>query len=404
MRVLWAYLSNGWRRRFGGLGNGLIVNAMDKVNIDVPLLDLKAQFNGIEQEIRTAIDRVLESQCFILGPEVEALEEELAAHLGATYGIGVSSGTDALLVSLLAMGIGPGDEVITTPYSFFASTGSIVRLGARPVFVDIEPDTFNIAAKLIEAAITPKTKAVLPVHLFGQCADMQAILEITNSHGIPVIEDAAQALGAEQHQQRAGSMGLLGCFSFFPSKNLGAFGDGGLIVTSDAALVDKIRSLRSHGAKPKYHHALVGGNFRLDAIQAAVIRAKFAHLDEWTGQRQENARLYDEKFAAASLAPELLTTPVRRPGRHIFNQYVVRTQERDGLMQHLRGVGVGCEIYYPKPLHLQECFENLGHEKGQFPNAELASRETLAIPVYPELTEDQVERVAEEIIGFLDPT
>ena len=404
MCLLWAYLSNGWRCRFGSLVNGLIVKTKDKMNIDVPLLDLKAQFNGIEQEIRTAIDRVLESQCFILGSEVEALEEELAAHLGATYGIGVSSGTDALFVSLLAMGIGLGDEVITTPYSFFASTGSIVRLGARPVFVDIEPDTFNIAAKLIEAAITPKTKAVLPVHLFGQCADMQAILEITNSHGIPVIEDAAQALGAEQHQQRAGSMGLLGCFSFFPSKNLGAFGDGGLIVTSDAALVDKIRSLRSHGAKPKYHHALVGGNFRLDAIQAAVIRAKFAHLDEWTGQRQENARLYDEKFAAASLAPELLTTPVRRPGRHIFNQYVVRTQERDGLMQHLRGVGVGCEIYYPKPLHLQECFENLGHEKGQFPNAELASRETLAIPVYPELTEDQVERVAEEIIGFLDPT
>jgi len=275
-------------------------------------------------------------------------------------------------------------------------------LGAKPVFVDIEPNTFNIDAELIEAAITPRTKAVLPVHLFGQCADMTAILEIANARGIPVIEDAAQALGSEHQDRRAGGMGALGCFSFFPSKNLGAFGDGGLVVTSDAALADKIRSLRSHGAKPKYHHALVGGNFRLDALQAAVIGAKFAHLDEWTEQRQENARQYNEKFAAAGLAPELLTPPVRRPGRHIFNQYVLRTRKRDGLMEHLKGVGVGCEVYYPKPLHVQECFAGLGYEHGQFPNAEAASSETLAIPVYPELTEDHIAAVAGTIVGYLE--
>ena len=373
-----------------------------KVRVDVPLLDLKTQFAGIEPEVRAAMDRVLESQHFILGPEVQALEEELAAYAGAAYGIGVSSGTDALLISLLALDIGPGDEVITTPYSFFASAGCIARLGARPVFVDIEPDTFNIDVNLIEAAITPRTKAILPVHLFGQCTDMTAILEIANALGIPVIEDAAQALGAEHQARRAGGMGILGCFSFFPSKNLGAFGDGGLVVTSDAALADKIRSLRNHGAKPKYHHALIGGNFRLDAIQAAVLRVKFVYLDEWTENRRQNARLYDEKFAAAGLSPDLLTTPAQRSDRHIFNQYVLRTRERDGLMEHLKGVGVGCEVYYPKPLHLQECFEDLGYGKGRLPNAEAASGETLAIPVYPELTEDQIEVVVETIVGYLD--
>jgi dTDP-4-amino-4,6-dideoxygalactose transaminase len=369
--------------------------------VDVPLLDLKTQFADIQPEVRAAMDRVLESQHFILGPEVQALEEELAAYAGAAHGIGVSSGTDALLVSLLALCVGPGDEVITTPYSFFASAGCIVRLGAQPIFVDIEPDTFNIDADLIEAAITPRTKAILPVHLFGQCADMTAILEIANARGIPVIEDAAQAIGAEHLTQRAGSMGVLGCFSFFPSKNLGAFGDGGLVVSSDATLADKIRSLRSHGAKPKYHHTLVGGNFRLDALQAAVIRAKFAHLDEWTEKRQENADLYDEKFVSAGLAPELLTTPIRRPGRHIFNQYVLRTRERNGLMEHLKAVGVGCEVYYPKPLHLQECFEDLGYGKGWFPNAKAASGETLAIPVYPELTEGQIDAVVGTVVSYL---
>ena len=369
--------------------------------MDVPLLDLKAQFAGIEQEVRAAMDRVLESQRFIQGPEVEALEEELAAYAGAAHGIGVSSGSDALLVSLLALDVGPGDEVITTPYSFFASAGGIVRLGARPVFVDIEPDTYNIDAELIAAAITSRTKAILPVHLFGQCADMTAILDIAKVKGIPVIEDAAQALGAEHQGLRAGGMGALGCFSFFPSKNLGAFGDGGLVVTSDAALADKIRSLRSHGAKPKYHHALVGGNFRLDALQAAVLRVKFTHLDEWTENRQENASLYDKKFAAAGLAPELLTTPIRRPGRHIYNQYILRSRERDDLMEHLRVVGVGSEIYYPKSLHLQECFADLEYEKGQFPHAEAASAETLAIPVYPELTEDQIDAVVGTIVGYL---
>lgn len=377
------------------------MSGVDKARVDVPLLDLKAQFAGIEQEVRAAMDRVLESQRFIQGPEVEALEEELAAYAGAAHGIGVSSGSDALLVSLLALDVGPGDEVITTPYSFFASAGGIVRLGARPVFVDIEPDTYNIDAELIAAAITSRTKAILPVHLFGQCADMTAILDIAKVKGIPVIEDAAQALGAEHQGLRAGGMGALGCFSFFPSKNLGAFGDGGLVVTSDAALADKIRSLRSHGAKPKYHHALVGGNFRLDALQAAVLRVKFTHLDEWTENRQENASLYDKKFAAAGLAPELLTTPIRRPGRHIYNQYILRSRERDDLMEHLRVVGVGSEIYYPKSLHLQECFADLEYEKGQFPHAEAASAETLAIPVYPELTEDQIDAVVGTIVGYL---
>lgn len=378
------------------------MNGKEKTSIDVPLLDLRVQFASIEQEVRAAMDRVLENQRFILGPEVETLEEHLAAYTGTAHGIGVSSGTDALLVSLLALGIRPGDEVITTPYSFFASAGSIVRLGARPIFVDIEPDTFNIDADLIEDAITSRTKAVLPVHLFGQCADMSAIMEIANAREIPVIEDAAQALGAEHQDRRAGGIGAMGCFSFFPSKNLGAFGDGGLVVTSDAAMAEKIRALRSHGAKPKFHHALVGGNFRLDAIQAAVIGAKFAHLDEWSERRQENARLYDEKFATAGLASELLTTPVRRPGRHIYNQYVLRSRERNGLKRHLKDVGVGCEIYYPIPLHLQECFAGLGYKNGQFPNAEAASDETLAIPIYPELTEDRIDAVVGTIVGFLD--
>lgn len=374
----------------------------NKAGADVPLLDLKAQFAAVEKEVRAAIDRIVESQQFILGPEVKALEDELAAYAGAAHGIGVSSGTDALLASLMVLGIGPEDEVVTTPYSFFASAGGIARLGARPVFVDIEPNTYNIDANLIETAVTPRTKAILPVHLFGQCADMTAILEIAVKHRLPVIEDAAQAIGAEHQYRRAGGMGIMGCFSFFPSKNLGAFGDGGMVVTSDDGLAEKLQILRVQGAKPKYHHSMIGGNFRLDAIQAAILRAKLGHLDEWTAKRQENARLYDEKFAAADLAPELLTTPTQRPGRHIFNQYVVRTRERNTLMAHLNDVGVGCAIYYPAPLHLQACFANLGYREGQFPNAETAAREILAIPIYPELTEAQIDTVVDRIVRFLN--
>lgn len=367
----------------------------------VPLLDLKAQFVSIENELRKAIDRVLAAQVFILGPEVDAIERKIAAHVGARHAIGVSSGSDALLVSLMALDVGPGDEVVTSAYSFFASAGAIARLGARPVFVDIEPDTFNIDATLIDKAITPRTKAILPVHLFGQCADMSAILAIADRRGLPVVEDAAQAIGAEHRSRQAGSMGTLGCLSFFPSKNLGGFGDGGMVVTGDSALAEKVRVLRGHGAKPKYHHALVGGNFRLDALQAAVLGAKLPYLEKWTETRRKNARLYDQKFAAAGLATEQLTTPAARPGRHTFHQYVIRTPKRDTLLGHLREQGIGCAIYYPEPLHLQACFAEFGYRKGQFPNAEAAARKTLAIPMYPELTESQINRVVAVIAAFL---
>lgn len=368
---------------------------------DVPLVDLKAQFAATETAVREAIDRVLGSQQFILGPEVEALEAEIAGYVGAGHGVGVSSGSDALLVSLMALDIGPGDEVVTTPYTFFAPAGAIERLGARPVFVDIEPETYTIGARSIENAITPRTKAILPVHLFGQCADMSAILATAARHGLPIVEDAAQAIGAEHDGKRAGAMGSVGCLSFFPSKNLGGFGDGGMIVTSDEAVARKSRILRVHGAKPKYHHATVGGNFRLDAIQAAVLRAKLPHLDEWTEKRRANARFYDAGFQAAGLPADVLATPVVRPGCHVFNQYVVRTRHRDALLSHLREQGIGCAVYYPAPLHLQACFADLGYREGQLPHAEAAARESLAIPMYPELAKAQIERVVETIVEFL---
>lgn len=366
----------------------------------VPLLDLKIQYNAIQREIREAMDRVLESQYFILGPEVQALEEEVAAYSQCTHGIGVSSGTDALLVALMALEIEPGDEVITTPYTFFATAGCIARLGAKMVFVDIDPQTFNIDPAHLEAKITNKTRVILPVHLYGQMANMPAIVEIANRHHVPIIEDAAQAIGAEYHGWRSGSMGHLGCFSFFPSKNLGGFGDGGMVVTNDPDLADKVNLLRGHGARPKYQHRVIGGNFRLDALQAAVLRVKLRHLDSWTAGRQRNAATYRRLFREAGLETMIGLPTQVADTRHIYNQFVIRSPQRDALMAHLTAHAIGCEIYYPVPMHLQECFAALGYVKGDLPHSEAAAQESLAIPIYPELTEGMLRRVVEVIAAF----
>jgi dTDP-4-amino-4,6-dideoxygalactose transaminase len=376
--------------------------------VKVPLLDLKAQHAPIHRELVAAIERVLASGSFILGPAVKEFEDRVAAYCQTAHAIGVSSGTDALLVSLMALDIGPGDEVLTTPYSFFATAGAVVRLGARPVFVDIEPVTYNLDPARLRAAVTAKTRAILPVHLYGQCADMRPILEVAARYQLHVVEDAAQAIGAEyQDGRRAGCMGTLGCLSFFPSKNLGALGDGGMVVTNDAHLAEKIRVLRAHGAKPKYYHKLVGGNFRLDALQAAVLNVKLGYLDGWTRQRQQKARRYTALFEASGL-PE--TAEVRLPRAvyedsraahyHIYNQFVIRARDRDGLRQHLSDAGVGTEVYYPLPFHLQECFRFLGYQLGDFPEAERAAQEVLALPISPELTEPQQEWVVRQIQEF----
>ena len=359
----------------------------------VPLLDLKAQYQSIRDEIQEALLRVVESQYFILGPEVEALEQEVAAYSHCRYGIGVSSGTDALLVALMALSIGPGDEVITTPYTFFATAGAIARLGARPVFVDIDPLTYNIDPTAIEAAITPRTRAIMPVHLYGQMADMDPIMAIAAHHQLVVIEDAAQAIGAEYKGRRAGSIGHIGCFSFFPSKNLGGIGDGGMVTTNDPDLAARMRLLRAHGAQPKYYHQLLGGNFRLDAVQAAVVRVKLRYLDEWTAARQRNATRCRELLADVGA-----TLPTDAGyGRHIYNQFVIRCEQRDALMAHLKARQIGTEIYYPLPMHLQECFTDLGYQQGDFPASELAALETLAIPVYPELSDEQQHAVVRAV-------
>jgi dTDP-4-amino-4,6-dideoxygalactose transaminase len=367
--------------------------------IAVPLLDLKAQYLALKADIDAAMQSVVESQHFINGPEVTALEEDVAAYCKVDHCIGVSSGTDALLVSLMALDIGPGDEVITTPYTFFATAGAIVRVGARPVFVDIDCESFNIRPDQIEAKITPRTRALIPVHLFGQCADMDPILALAKKHGLAVIEDAAQAIGSEYKGRRAGSMGTVGCFSFFPSKNLGAFGDGGAVTTRDTALAGRIRCLRGHGSNPKYYHKMVGGNFRLDTIQAAVLQVKLRHLDTWTALRQQHAAYYDNAFQAAGLAG-LVETPKVVQSRHIFNQYVVRFQQRDAVRDHLKQMQVGTEIYYPVPMHLQECFANLGHKAGDFPESESAANQTLALPIYPELTPVMQQRVVDAVLSY----
>jgi dTDP-4-amino-4,6-dideoxygalactose transaminase len=367
--------------------------------IIVPLLDLKAQYEGIRLEIRAAIDRVCEAQHFILGPEVTSLEEAFAALCGVPYAVGVSSGTDALLAALMTIGIAPGDEVITTPYSFFATAGVIARLGARPVFVDIDPDTFLINGTAVKEKLTRHTKAILPVHLFGVCADLSPLLLIASKHGIRIIEDAAQALGARDAQgHSAGTIGDIGCFSFFPSKNLGAFGDGGMVVTKDGELAETLRVLRVHGGKPKYYHRLIGGNFRLDALQAAILRVKLRYLADWTALRQRNADRYRQLFADLRLT-EHVALPAAIPG-HVYNQFVIRVTNRDGLRAFLRAAGVETEIYYPLPLHLQECFHKLGYRKGDFPHAEAAACHSLALPIYPELTEDQQRYVVTRIREF----
>jgi dTDP-4-amino-4,6-dideoxygalactose transaminase len=370
--------------------------------ISVPMLDLHAQYLPLKGEIDSAIQRVVDSQHFINGPEVSALEQQVAAYSQVRHCVGVTSGSDALLVALMALDVGPGDEVITTPYTFFATVGAIVRAGARPVFVDIDPATFNLDVRQLESHVTGRTRAIIPVHLFGQCADMDPVLALARKHRLAVIEDAAQAIGAEYKGRRAGSMGTIGCFSFFPSKNLGAFGDGGAVVTNDDSLADKLSLLRNHGAKPKYFHKLVGGNFRLDTLQAAVLSVKLKHLDHWTARRQQHAAEYDSAFGRLPHLRPSVTTPPVVQSRHIFNQYVIRVKDREGLRTHLKQSQVGHEIYYPLPMHLQECFSNLGHHRGEFPEAEKAALTTLALPIYPELTQAQRQHVIEAVSGYYE--
>jgi dTDP-4-amino-4,6-dideoxygalactose transaminase len=378
----------------------------------VPLLDLKAQYATIRDEIREAVDRVLEGQQFIMGPEVAALEKAVADYVGARHGIGMSSGTDALLAALMALDVGPGDRVITSAYSFFASAGVIARLHAVPVFVDIDLASYNLSVAALEQVwagldrgIQQRVKAIVPVHLYGQCADMAGILELSGRIKVPVIEDAAQSIGTVYKDGRsAGTLGVMGCLSFFPSKNLGGIGDGGMVVTSDDGLAERLRLLRNHGAKPKYYHKIVGGNFRLDTIQAAALLVKLRHLDAWHKARQEHADRYRELFRQAGLAgavrlPEVVdSTPGIRS--HIYNQFVIGTPKRDALREFLTAQGIGTEIYYPVPFHLQECFRDLGHKAGDFPESERAARETLALPVYPELTPEQQAYVVERIRQF----
>jgi dTDP-4-amino-4,6-dideoxygalactose transaminase len=367
----------------------------------VPLLDLQAQYRPLRAELLAAIERVCDSQRFILGPEVEALEAELARAIGAPHAITISSGTDALLAAMMALGIGPGDEVVTTTYSFFATAGCVSRLGATPVLVDILPDTYNIDPEAVRSALTPRTRAVVAVHLYGLCADMDALLAVTVPAGVPIIEDAAQAIGARYKERQAGTMGAVGCFSFFPSKNLGAFGDGGLVTCTDATLAHEVMLLRNHGAEPKYFHKRIGGNFRLDALQAAVLRVKLPHLPEWTNGRRANAARYTALFADLEDAG-LVTLPIEPAGyHHIYNQYVVRIPDRDRVRRELAERGIGTEVYYPVPFHLQECFADLGYARGAFPHAETAAASSLALPIYPELTEAQQAAVVEEIAEAL---
>lgn len=366
----------------------------------VPLLDLKAQYAPLRAEILDVVTRVCDSQVFVMGPEVDALERELAAALDVPHAIGVSSGTDALLVAMMALGIGPGDEVITPTFSFFATAGCVSRLGARPVFVDINPVTFTIDPAAFAGAITPRTKAVIPVHLYGLVANMSEISAAATRAGVTVIEDAAQAIGARRDGRQAGTFGQIGCFSFFPSKNLGAFGDGGLVVTADGALAAEIRLLRNHGAEPKYYHSRIGGNFRLDALQAAVLRVKAPHLPAWTDARRRNAHRYRELAASAGLLAHV-TLPTEPAGCfHIYNQFVIRAPHRDALRAHLTAAGIGTEIYYPVPFHAQECFADLGATPDAFPHADRAAAEVLALPIYGELTDAQLREVIDAIAAF----
>ncbi|HTY50996.1 MAG TPA: DegT/DnrJ/EryC1/StrS family aminotransferase [Steroidobacteraceae bacterium] len=384
--------------------------------MQVPLLDLKPQYAALKDEVLAAIEKVCASQGFILGPQVTQLEHAVAAYSQCSHGVGVSSGTDALLLALMTLNIGPGDAVVTSPYTFFATAGTIARTGARPLFVDIEPESFNISpgavarllsgecersgGHLVHRPTGARVKALMPVHLYGQVADMGALMPLAREHGLAVIEDAAQAIGsADSKGNRACSFGDIGCLSFFPTKNLGAFGDAGMCVANDATLAERMRVLRVHGGKPKYYHALIGGNFRIDELQAAVLNVKLPHLEAWSAARQRNAALYDAAFARAGLR-EAVRTPPAGAGRHIYNQYVLRVQERDRLRAHLAEAGVGTEIYYPVPLHRQQCFAYLGYPQGAFPESERAADETVALPIYPELSTAQLQYVVDAIARF----
>jgi dTDP-4-amino-4,6-dideoxygalactose transaminase len=363
----------------------------------VPLLDLKAQYATIKDEVLAAVSDVLESQQCIGGPKVAELEEKIARVSNCKFAVGVSSGTDAILNSLLSLDVGAGDEVITTPFTFFATAGCVARTGARPVFVDIDPRTFNINPELIEAAVTEKTRAIMPVHLFGQMADMDPIMSIAARHNVFVIEDAAQSITGTYKEKKAGSIGTCGCFSFFPSKNLGGIGDGGMVVTNDEKLYKRLVMMRNHGQNPKYYYKYVGGNFRLDPIQAAALLVKLPHLDKWSEARRKNAAYYNKNFAGTAVQ-----TPYISPDcRSIYNQYVVRAPKRDELVARLRERSVGCEIYYPLPMHLQECFKYLGYRHGDFPESEKAAEEALALPIYPELTEQMQDYVVDTLVSPL---
>lgn len=384
----------------------------------VPLLDLKAQYKTIKEELDNALIQCAESQFFILGPEVQNLEEKMCEYLGCKYSVGVSSGTDALLVALMAIDLKPGDEVIMPTYSFFATAGVVSRLNAKPVFCDVDPVTFNIDPSKIEELINKNTKAVVPVHLYGQCAEMDEISEIAKMNGIKIIGDAAQAIGAQYKDGKsAGVLGDIACFSFFPSKNLGCFGDGGLVTTNDAELAERLRILRVHGGKPKYYHKIIGGNFRLDAIQAAVINVKLPYLNSWSEKRRANAELYTKLFIEKGLAekegltefndankvllPKAVYKEFGLKNYHIYNQYVIRVEKRDELREFLKASDIGTEIYYPVPFHLQECFKDLGYKKGDFPVAEFCADASLALPIYPELTDEQIDFVVSEINKFI---
>jgi len=393
------------------MGNSL------KPALEVPLLDLRAQYAPLRDDVERAIREVCDSQQFVLGPRVKALEAQVAEYSHARHAVGVSSGTDALLLALMALDIGPGDEVVTTPFTFFATAGVVSRLNARPVFCDIDEATFNLSPEAVADFLASEcerrdgrivnrrtggtVKAIIPVHLYGQMADMERLMEIARRYELAVVEDAAQAIGAElSNGRRAGSVGDIGCFSFFPTKNLGAFGDAGMCVTSDAELARKMQILRVHGGEPKYYHAVIGGNFRLDELQAAVLLVKLPHLDEWTRARQANAAQYTKLFEAAGVGGAIRTPDVVEGQRHIFNQYVIRVGRRDELRAHLAAERIGTEIYYPVPLHRQQCFAYLGYDAGACPVAERAATEVLALPIYPELTAQQIEHVADRVAAF----
>ena len=367
----------------------------------VPLLDIPASYETILPDVKKNIDQVIQSGRFVLGPIVEELEEKIATYCGTKYAVGVSSGTDALLISLMAAGVGEGDEVITTPFTFFATAGSISRLGARPVFVDVESDTFNIDPSQIEKSITDKTRAIIPVHLYGQSANMNPILELAQRNNLVVIEDAAQAIGSEYEGRRTGSMGNYGCFSFFPTKNLGGFGDGGMVTMSSEYDYNQIKALRVHGSNLKYYHKLIGGNFRLDALQAGVVLAKLQYLDQWTEKRRKNAQTYNQLFKEKGIADQLIL-PLEVIPRHVYNQYVIRVNNnRDELRSFLTENNIFTEIYYPLPLHLQDCFASLEYKKGAFPESEKAANDTIALPIFPELAKEQLVYVTEKIDEFI---